>query len=160
MFCRNSLQRNLQTCPPANLSKTMHNIWLWQSRKMGAYLYTTTFDDLIFEFSSKQHCTTISRRVVHWVKGLIKASFFCIKKPNLMTRSNLQTQFWNMHQAQLSQLKSHTWKGTRSLAFVNESQTCFENQKGIHIGRIVSNFLAHMSTPNMKIACENWTAFL
>jgi hypothetical protein len=125
----------------------MHNIWLQQSKKRGAYLYTTTFDDLIFEFSSKQHCITISRRVVHWIKGLIKLNFFCVNKPNLMTKSNLQTQFWNTHWAHFSQLKSHTWKGTRSLAFVKESQTCFKNHKGIHISRIVSNFLAHMSTP-------------
>ncbi len=79
MFCKNLLQKNLQTCPLANLSKTMHNIWLQQSRKMGAYLYTTTFDDLIFEFSSKQHCTTISRRMVHWVKGLKKSELLLHK---------------------------------------------------------------------------------
>jgi hypothetical protein len=37
----------MSTC---NLSKTIHNIWLQQSRKRGACLYVATLDDYICSF--------------------------------------------------------------------------------------------------------------
>jgi hypothetical protein len=44
---------------------------------------------IMFKLSSKQHCTTISRRVVHQVKGLIGVNFFNVKQHNPVTQSNL-----------------------------------------------------------------------
>jgi hypothetical protein len=49
----------------------------------------TTFDDYV-QASSKQHCNTISRRVVHQVKGMIGMNFY-IKQSNLVPQNNLQT---------------------------------------------------------------------
>jgi hypothetical protein len=44
----------------------------------------------MFKFSSKQHCNTIPRRVVHQVKGMIEMNLY-IKQSNLVTRNNMQT---------------------------------------------------------------------
>jgi hypothetical protein len=50
-----------------------------------------------------------------------------------------------MHQVFFSQQESHIWKGKISLVLVNRSSTYLQNQKGIHIGIIVSIPFAHMS---------------
>ncbi len=60
-----------------------------------------------------------------------------------------------MHQALLSQQQSPIWKGMRFLAFANGSSTYFQDQKGIHISMIVSNFLTHVSTPRLEICTRN-----
>ncbi len=43
----------------------------------------------MFEFSSKQHCTTNSRKVVIFDKDLIGMNFSYIEQPNLVTQGNL-----------------------------------------------------------------------
>ncbi len=60
-----------------------------------------------------------------------------------------------MHQAHLSQQESHIWKGKRFLAFANGNLTCLQNQKGIHIGIIMSIFLAHVLTPKLENCTHN-----
>lgn len=55
----------------------------------------------------------------------------------------------------LSQQESSIWKGMRFLAFVNGSPTYLQDQKGIHIGLIVSIFLTHVLTPRFENCTHN-----
>ncbi len=101
-----------------------------------------TFQHLMtmFELSSKQHYTTISRRVVYQVKSLIGVNFFCRRQPNLVTQNDLQMQILKYASSSSFMIKIAYREGEISLALASGSQTCFQDQKGIHIGTIMSFF--------------------
>jgi len=149
MFCRNSLWRNLWTCPPTTSWKQCI-MYGFNNLGKGEFVHTLHLQMNMFKHSCNQHCITISRKVVHQVRGLIGMNFSFGKQPNLVTWNNLQMQFWNMHRAHISQQESHIWKGKRFLALADKSLTCLKDQKGIHINMIVLIFFAHISTPRLE----------
>jgi len=57
-----------------NLSKTIHNIWLQQSRKRGACLYVATSNDYFSSFR-QLHCTILSYMAIVW--GLVYIRMNC-----------------------------------------------------------------------------------
>jgi hypothetical protein len=140
--------------PTCNLSKKCIT-YGFNSMGKGELAYTLQPHMAMFELWNKQYCITISRRVVHKVRGPNKIEFNFGKQPNLVIWSNLLTQFWNMHWAHLSQQESRIWKGKRILAFANGNLTCLQNQKGIYIRTIMSISLAHMLTPRLENCTRN-----
>ncbi len=127
----------MSTC---KLLETIHSIWLQQSRKRDACLYTTTFDDYVQVFKQSSLC-------MEYLKGgqlrqgpnrnelyLCKISQFGnpLQMTTIVTKYTLSSSYNQRH---------CIWKVKRFLNCINNAQIFPYCERRICIGMITINFL-------------------
>ncbi len=135
-FLQNFYLEELVDMLTCNLSKIMHNVWLQQSGKKGAYLYVVTSNENVWTFKQLnlyfyfkhggwpgQRCdrTEVFLRITTRSKD-----------PKQLADAILKYSLGSIYTIRITHME-----GEEILALANERWTYPLNQKGIHIGMIV-----------------------